>query len=1176
MQLRRFLGHVDEQAWQIARRERIRQKQASNFPACEGDPRCRQLCDWVLHGSTVVCLTCGSMAPQELEPSDMNRASAKTVPTCGSCKQSTYIVPHPDLVPQVLRGLSRECVFALRPCCLHQGKVESSSQYGYRYTTDISAISWDEQSVEQKIAALPDTWRQKTSAALRYLQCSPTSTVYRAMLREHEIWLRRFQCGTAPRESRFWPKHDLMKPGVECALWPHLYFRDNWADLPTDDEAASDDDDLNQRWSSKRAFAMKVLSPVLDYSLDFSLATFVYDRWFLRTFTGAGNSSGITLHRALADKALGNAWLQRLKQAMCDLHRQYGWADYFLTLAPFELYTPMSDIVEHAMHTAGRHVLSLPALVLYQVMHSALEVIKRYMLGSSDRIWKTHAFSDKTTSKRDDNVIAWAVRQELQSGKRLQGDFRRPVHEGRQQLYHSRQGVHWHIAVWVRSRSCVHFGHMVRADCGSTARQIAYVAKIQKSHVPLYSVPHTDATEVRVLHGKLRTVFHYPASAHALGIRPYEQRSSSALVCHQDVQEVNTSAAVVNYMTKLAAYVTKDSTQHNDILLQRNGQYFQQARLYLRHKRPVESEMWATLLGFKQRLLSHALKAMDPPTFSGHGAFAEHVVFQKFLASPLRQEFPYFLLWLRSVRHTLPEPRAYQVAHPIAVAMNFCSVWRTDFWQQWLLCFTPIDQCVENLWLTALQHLPVDLRGFAYCLHHHRSTWGSDVGTKNELSLQGYTGEQMLNLATHVHCMREELEAWQQGRMWRSYRPSVDGLHGAVLNERQREACRRAGVQRELRWSDTDAPVSQLRPVGIFGSAGTGKSLALMAIARTAFDQGLSVGIFSFTALVADSYRTSCPFARSATVHSLLQWRTEFCLADAAANMVGFEVIIIDEVYMLPRIVFENLMLTWILLDRQPELVVVGDDGQLQPFDEHGASEESHSRSRYWHLIDHVHLQEPMRANRTLWDVQEYLRFYTPSAAFLRDSVVRGNVFHRGPLTPQVFRDLFCMFPHTTLVCVSRKCCAFLNGLAQEGILRGRPILGERMFQEGADRTRVQVQNGLQCMVTQNISRDRNLFNGARCTVSEVLPKALRIELESGPCLLRLCYEGGARYFAIQRAYALTLAKMQGTTLEHITIMADVTDVPAAGYVAYSRVRSVDDIMFLQYPRARFFTPARG
>lgn len=213
--------------------------------------------------------------------------------------------------------------------------------------------------------------------------------------------------------------------------------------------------------------------------MDFSLATFVYDRWFLKKFTDAGHTTGMTLHRALAEKALGNAWLQRLQHAMCDLHRQYGWADYFVTLAPFELCTRMSAIVEHAMHTAGRHARSLPPLVLHQIMHSAIEVIKRYMLGSSDRLWKTNVFSHKLDPKLK-HTIVWAIRQEKQSGERLQHNLRRPVPQGRLQAYYSREGVHWQIALWVGDRTNVHFGHMVRADCGCSERQKAYVPKIRK------------------------------------------------------------------------------------------------------------------------------------------------------------------------------------------------------------------------------------------------------------------------------------------------------------------------------------------------------------------------------------------------------------------------------------------------------------------------------------------------------------------------------------------------------------------------------------------------------------------------------------------------------------------------------------------------------------------------
>ena len=56
----------------------------------------------------------------------------------------------------------------------------------------------------------------------------------------------------------------------------------------------------------------------------------------------------------------------------------------------------------------------------------------------------------------------------------------------------------------------------------------------------------------------------------------------------------------------------------------RDGRYLQQGVLYLRHTRPAESELWATLLNHRAKLCSHAVKPLDPPTFKrteGHMTF---------------------------------------------------------------------------------------------------------------------------------------------------------------------------------------------------------------------------------------------------------------------------------------------------------------------------------------------------------------------------------------------------------------------------------------------------------------------------------------------------------------------------------------------------------------------------
>ena len=63
-------------------------------------------------------------------------------------------------------------------------------------------------------------------------------------------------------------------------------------------------------------------------------------------------------------------------------------------------------------------------------------------------------------------------------------------------------------------------------------------------------------------------------------------------------------------------------------------------------------------------------------------------------------------------------------------------------------------------------------------------------------------------------------------------------------------------------------------------------------------------------------------------------------------------------------------------------------------------------------------------------------------------------------------------------------------------------------------------------------------------------------------------------FFVLESGYACTLAKVQGAELPQVAIVCDVLNVPAAGYVAMSRVRREEDVIFLRPPRAGFFGPA--
>ncbi|CAK0825347.1 unnamed protein product, partial [Prorocentrum cordatum] len=590
-----------------------------------------------------------------------------------------------------------------------------------------------------------------------------------------------------------------------------------------------------------------------------------------------------------------------------------------------------------------------------------------------------------------------------------------------------------------------------------------------------------------------------------------------------DVQEVRSPTDVAAYMTKMASYVTKAAYAHGDVLLRRDDKYLHQARVYLKHARPAESLLWATLLGHRGKLLSHDVKAIDPPTFASAG---DHAVFQKFLGSPYRDTYPTFIGWLRRVRHTLPEPRPYVANTKIAVAMNFCSLWR---------------------------------------------------GARRELETLGYSGSQLRNAELHIDTLREGVAAWLKNGWTQAAAAEQQPVHvmaQLTLNQGQQEIVNRVSVQFVVRASEEE-DLACRRAVCARGPAGTGKTAALHRVICESLGRQERVAIASFTAFVADSFRRQFPGATCDTLHGLLNvGPVAHSPMEMGVGLLSYDLIVVDEVCMLPRWLFDALFSAWNAIDRLPVLLVAGDDGQLAPFTDSGGTSAGNENSPHWRLVDTVTLTEPMRANSTLWPVLVHLRCVWPLGHDFLKKLLHGRVWHRGPLTAQCMRDLFQANPTTVLVCIGRKQATKLNALCQSALLPSHEILKTVLIEEGETPQAVPLQNGLPVRLTRNVQKRRGLINGTAATVRGVSDRTVLLQVGESVEHVRLYVEKGRRFFPIARAFADTLAKRQGSTLPHITISPDVDYVPAAAYVCISRVRDIDDFLFLVRPRLEFFLPA--
>lgn len=93
----------------------------------------------------------------------------------GKLQKGQHWIPHPNDIPEVLRGFTLPMRFALRLVELHQGEVQRGSHLGYRHTTRPSRLSWSAVSVETKFNVLTGVDHYRARAAFDYLMGQPIS-----------------------------------------------------------------------------------------------------------------------------------------------------------------------------------------------------------------------------------------------------------------------------------------------------------------------------------------------------------------------------------------------------------------------------------------------------------------------------------------------------------------------------------------------------------------------------------------------------------------------------------------------------------------------------------------------------------------------------------------------------------------------------------------------------------------------------------------------------------------------------------------------------------------------------------------------------------------------------------------------------------------------------------------
>ena len=189
-----------------------------------------------------------------------------------------------------------------------------------------------------------------------------------------------------------------------------------------------------------------------------------------------------------------------------------------------------------------------------------------------------------------------------------------------------------------------------------------------------------------------------------------------------------------------------------------------------------------------------------------------------------------------------------------------------------------------------------------------------------------------------------------------------------------------------------------------------------------------------------------------------------------------------------------------------------------------------------------------------------------PSVHFLQQ-LHEGRVLVTAP--PVQDDNLFLaltQFPLATFFTFSRQATSHENRIALERIFPDAPLA---TIQYDCDMTPMPIYRRMKAIISQNRDKKNGVVNGKTATIIHVQDAAIFLHLPSGFIAASYpvsVYRDGQLWtsYPFVPAYALTVAKAQGQTLDSANMWLDSSIVPAGGaYVALARIRKLVDLRFL-------------
>ncbi|CAJ1387438.1 unnamed protein product, partial [Effrenium voratum] len=1084
---------------------------------------------WCQEGAWAICEQCRRLQKRPLRENDLSgkRQRKHTTKKCGHCKDGVgYPAVSPNLIPAELRSLSPDVLWALRPLEPCPGPIARAS-HGYRVHTDMTRFWWRPQAVEDQLAELEDEADlQAGSDAYGYLTNSGASS-YQKFVDMHKKFLRRNRAtltGDPWDQQLQLPRRALEEEGIECAAWPQLYPATAMCETHIRLADARRQERRRPRAADGEESEEELEGSGGEAEADPAEAEAPLD--FARSNRNTAKSSYLA---KVLSPVLG-----------------YG-ADYELFQFVYDLWLWSSlgakkNAVQDEACKLLRAKLRLPVAESLRLAHVLAELA-----------WKSHIFSAKDGSGGR-TVLNFFGRLEYQDGKR-----KRYVNEqeAATQFYHGRGTVHLHMLVWLRHVEAVKLEEAVSASTPEDNPGLASLVEGSQRSRQRLAKDFCKRNKKGVYEG----------------IRAYLPEVLASLWCHTDVQLSDGRGMLLKYCS---GYVPKFSDSFTTDWLNDACSDYAVARRVLTDYHPLEPEMTLQLAmqWFPQVFAGSTLQRFRVPV-PWKADCPERV--QQYMNSEWRADAMPLIEFLRKTNgqgkiHKKLERRRKEEGE-VAIAATCLSRYNDEYYGQWALLNVPFCS-MDELRPEGLEKVPAHLYHQGLIQRYLDGELDKD---EDEPAAEPRAGAPKLS--------------GQQARIAEEILESV----GKGLWQRQaREDAWKGEARDEAEDDPFEKPAAWRPAFAVLGPAGSGKSTAVHEAIRQAADRGARVLLTAPTGRLAATLRERFPGLEVDTVRgAFLAYKP---VHEALEVMWPYDLIVVEEVGQLSRELFERLITQWRAAERIPTLVFVGDFHQLP-----GVEPTTALDSPQWHhvQVQKRHLHEMIRCKCPILRKKlELLRTGKPSRQQLR-AILKG---HKAPsrgragyVTNEIptlddVAHILAETPETTFLTVSRGASARLNGLATQAlfgdsaplaVVPADPESNVDNYVRGKLVAETPLETplfaGAQVVLTKNLNKTVGFVNGMGATVLGMDNDNVMVRTDQGARLAIHPWtsENHVVHYPLRLGYASTLHKAQGATLAHITVWLDIPNMPAAAYVALSRVEFDANWRFLGDPGVHRFTPAR-